>query len=62
MTAYTLRYSTITNLVRLGLPLQTIAQLSGTSADMTEKHYGHLAKDAALKTLGELVLLRNKFL
>jgi hypothetical protein len=34
----------------------TIAQLNGASAGMTEKHYGKLAKDAALKTLGELAL------
>ena len=56
MTAYTPWHSTITGLVRLGLPLQTIAQLSGTSGEMTEKHYGHLAKDAAQKALGELAL------
>lgn len=55
-TAYTLRHSTITDLVRLGLPLLTIAQISGTSAEMIEKHYGHLAKDAALKALGELAI------
>jgi site-specific recombinase XerD len=56
VTAYTLRHSTITDLVRLGLPLLTIAQISGTSAEMIEKHYGHLAKDDALKALGELAL------
>jgi integrase len=56
VTAYTLRHSTITDLVRLGLPLLTIAQISGTSAEMIERHYGHLAKDAALKALGELSL------
>ena len=56
VTAYTLRHSTITDLVRLGLPLLTIAQISGTSAEMIERHYGHLAKDAAVKALGELGL------
>lgn len=56
VTAYTLRHSTITDLVRLGLPLLTIAQISGTSAEMIEKHYGHLAKDAALAALAELSL------
>jgi len=55
-TAYTLRHSTITDLVRAGLPLLTIAQISGTSAEMIERHYGHLASDAAVKALGELAL------
>lgn len=55
-TAYTLRHSTITDLVRAGLPLLTIAQISGTSAEMIERHYGHLASDAAVNALRELVL------
>lgn len=55
-TAYTLRHSTITDLVRAGLPLLTIAQISGTSVEMIERHYGHLASDAAVKALGELAL------
>lgn len=55
-TAYTLRHSTITDLVSAGLPLLTIAQISGTSAEMIERHYGHLASDAALKALGELAI------
>ena len=40
--------------VTAGLPLLTIAQISGTSAEMIERHYGHLASDAALKALGQL--------
>lgn len=55
-TAYTLRHSTITDLVTAGLPLLTIAQISGTSAEMIERHYGHLASDAAIKALGGLAL------
>lgn len=55
-TAYTLRHSTITDLVSAGLPLLTIAQISGTSAAMIEKHYGHLASDAAVRALGALAL------
>jgi len=54
--AYTLRHSTITDLVTAGLPLLTIAQISGTSAEMIERHYGHLASDAAVKALGALAL------
>ena len=56
VTAYTLRHSTITDLVSAGLPLLTIAQISGTSAEMIERHYGHLASDAAVVALGELSL------
>lgn len=55
-TAYTLRHSTITDLVTAGLPLLTIAQISGTSAEMIERHYGHLASDAAVKALSELAI------
>jgi integrase len=55
-TAYTLRHSTITDLVTARLPLLTIAQISGTSAEMIERHYGHLARDAAVEALGALAL------
>ena len=55
-TAYTLRHSTITDLVAAGLPLLTIAQISGTSAEMIEHHYGHLVSDAAIHALGKLAL------
>jgi site-specific recombinase XerD len=55
-TAYTLRHSTITDLVTGGLPLLTIAQISGTSAEMIEKHYGHLIRDAAVEALASLAL------
>lgn len=53
-TAYTLRHSTITDLVTAGLPLLTIAQISGTSAEMIERHYGHLTRDTALSALETL--------
>jgi integrase len=55
-TAYTLRHSTISDLVRDGLPLLTIAQISGTSVEMIEWHYGHLARDSAVKALETLAL------
>lgn len=55
-TAYTLRHSTITDLVAAGLPLLTIAQISGTSAEMIERHYGHLTGDVAVKALAALRL------
>jgi len=55
-TAYTLRHSTITDLVIAGLPLLTIAQISGTSAEMIERHYGHLSINAAMEALDSLTL------
>ena len=55
-TAYSLRHSTITDLVNDGLPLLTIAQISDTSVVMIERHYGHLVGDAAEKALGNLSL------
>jgi len=55
-TAYTLRHSTITDLVTAGLPLLTIAQISGTSAEMIERHYGHLSGDASVAALATLTL------
>jgi integrase len=54
--AYTLRHSTITDLVCAGLPLLTIAQISGTSAQMIERHYGHLVSNAATEALSKLAL------
>lgn len=54
--AYTLRHSTITDLVTAGLPLLTIAQISGTSFAMIEQYYGHLARGAAVRALETLAL------
>jgi integrase len=55
-TAYTKRHPTITDLVTNGLDLLTVAQLSGTSVAMIEKHYGHLQRELAAKALATLVL------
>ena len=55
-TAYTLRHSTITDLVRTGVPLLTIAQISDTSVEMIERHYGHLGRESTLEALGKLEL------
>lgn len=54
--AYTLRHSVITDLVRGGLPVLTAAQLSGTSVVMIEKHYGHLVRGDAEDALARLAL------
>lgn len=53
-TAYTLRHSIITELVTGGLDLLTVAQLSGTSVSMIEKHYGHFRAEHAAKALEKL--------
>jgi len=56
-TAYTLRHSVITDLIsRHALPTLTVAQLSGTSVAMIEKHYGHLLQDQAKDALAALAL------
>jgi integrase len=55
-TAYTLRHSVISDLVHGGLDLLTVAQLSGTSVAMIEKHYGHLRSDIAAAALAKLAL------
>ncbi len=55
-TAYALRHSVITDLVTGGLDLLTVAQLSGTSVVMIERHYGHLRADHAAAALSTLAL------
>lgn len=54
--AYSLRHSTITDLVQSGLDLLTVAQVSGTSVAMIEKHYGHLQRSRAAQALAGLAL------
>ncbi|MDO6416090.1 tyrosine-type recombinase/integrase [Sphingomonas sp. BIUV-7] len=55
-TAYALRHSTITDLVNSGLPLLTVAQISDTSAEMIERHYGHLSGKITVQALDSLSL------
>lgn len=56
-TAYALRHSTITDLIALHkLDTLTVAQLSGTSLQMIESHYGHLLREHAAKALASLAL------
>lgn len=56
VTAYTLRHSVISDLVHDGLDLLTVAQISGTSVLMIERHYGHLRSDVATGALARLAL------
>jgi integrase len=53
-TAYTMRHSVISDLVHDGLDLLTVAQISGTSVVMIERHYGHLRSDVAAGALARL--------
>ena len=55
-TAYTLRHSVISDLVHDGLDLLTVAQISGTSVAMIERHYGHLRSEVAVTALARLAL------
>jgi integrase len=55
-TAYSLRHSTITDLCTSGLDLLTVARLSGTSAEMIDRHYGHHRQEHASKALEVLAL------
>jgi integrase len=55
-TAYTLRHSTITDLVSAGAPLLLVAQISDTSVEMIERHYGHLVQNQATEALAGLAL------
>lgn len=56
VTAYTFRHSVITDLVVEGLDLLTVAQISGTSVRMIEKHYGHLRGDVASAALARVAI------
>ena len=54
--AYTLRHSVITDLIRARLPILTVAQLSGASVAMIEKHDGHLVRDDAEEVLASIAI------
>lgn len=56
VSAYTLRHSVLTDLIRRGLPILTVAQISGTSVAMIEKHYGHLGKNDAADALASIAI------
>ena len=55
-TMYSLRHSTITDLVHGGLDLLTAAQISGTSVLMVQAHYGHLRSTVAATAFEGLAL------
>lgn len=53
---YSLRHSTITDLAAGGLPLLTLAQISGTSIKMIEAHYGQHQPGAATAALAAIAI------
>lgn len=53
-TCYSLRHSTITDLVRHGVDAMTVAKMSGTSIKMIDQHYGHLSAEHARTALATL--------
>lgn len=56
ITTYTIRHSVLTDLVNGGLPILTVAQISDTSVEMIERHYGHLNRTEAKRALAALSL------
>lgn len=55
---YSLRHSFITEAISSGkISVSDVAQLTGTSIAMIDKHYGHLAADAARDRLAQVELL-----
>jgi integrase len=56
VTSYTLRHSTITDLIAAGLDTLQVARMSGTSLPMIEKHYGHLRAEHAAAALATLAV------
>ncbi len=56
VTAYAMRHSVITDLVTGGLDLMIIAQWSGTSVAMIEKHYSHSRAAPAAEALTTLAV------
>lgn len=56
VTAYVFRHSVITDLINGGLAILTVAQISDTSVEMIERHYGHLNRSAAEDALATLAL------
>lgn len=54
--AYTLRHSAITDMVKANNDLLTVAEISGTSVTMIQKHYGHIREDRVVAALAGLTL------
>lgn len=53
---YSLRHSTITDLILNGVDPLTVARIAGTSVQQIQKHYGHLVEEKARAGLTALVV------
>ena len=53
---YNLRHSVITDLIHSGLDILTVAQFSGTSVAMIDKHYGHITREHGKIALDSLMI------
>lgn len=58
---YTLRHSMIADLVTGALDLLTVAQSSGTSVEMIERHYGQIRVDHAADAVAKLALRSHRW-
>lgn len=54
---YSCRHAAITEMLRSGMSTLDCARLSGTSLEMLESSYGHLAESAARERLAQVVML-----
>lgn len=54
--AYTLRHSTITDLLRAGVDVGAVAAMAGTSILMIQRHYAHLVGKTTVQALQVLAL------
>jgi site-specific recombinase XerD len=56
ITIYSFRHAAITSLIADGLPVQSIANLAGTSPRMIHTNYGHLTDETTATALARLAL------
>jgi integrase len=56
ITIYSFRHATITQLIEDGLPIQSVAQIAGTSPRMIHQNYGHLTERASEDALERIAL------
>jgi len=54
---YSLRHSWISEALKMGMPTLEVARLTGTSLEMIEKHYGHLATKDVFERLNMVTML-----
>jgi integrase len=55
---YSLRHTAISEMMRAGIDVFTVAKLTGTSVSMIEKNYGHLRHDEVKAKLDKIRMIR----